>query len=130
MQLEISLSEVQQFLSNQYHIDIDLKNIEKNKIEATYIDSVVLIIKEVKNNVALFNYEVDGLATIVTKIAHFFLDKKLDKTPIEWDSKNKKIKVDLNEFSELKPFLKFVSISKIHFTKDTIVLEMVARGKT
>lgn len=129
MRLEILLSEVQQFLSDQYRINIDLKNIDDNKIEAKYIDSVVLIIKEVKENVVLFYYEVDGLATIVTKIAHLFLDKKLDKTPIDWDSKNKEIKIDLNKFSELKTFLEFVSISEIHFIKDTIVLEMYT-GKT
>jgi hypothetical protein len=130
MRLEILLSEVQQFLSNQYQIDIELKNIEENKIEATYIDSVVLIIKEVKEDVVLFQYEVDGLASIVTKIAHFFLEKKLDKTPIEWDSKNKELTIDLNKITELNAFLKFVSISEIHFIKDTIVLEMYARGKT
>ena len=130
MRLEILLSEVQQFLSNQYQIDIDLKNIEENKIEATYIDSVVLIIKEVKEDVVLFQYEVDGLASIVTKIAHFFLEKKLDRTPIEWDSKNKELTIDLNKITELNAFLKFVSISEIHFIKDTIVLEMYARGKT
>jgi len=130
MRLEIPLSEVQQFLSNQYHINIDLKNIEENKIEATYIDSVVLIINEVKKDVVLFHYEVDGLASIVTKVAHLFLEKKLDKTPIEWDSKNKGLKIDLNKFTELNTFLKFVSISEIHFIEDTIVLEMYARGKT
>ena len=130
MRLEIPLSEVQQFLSNQYQIDIDLKNIEENKIEAKYVDSVVLIIKEVKEDVVLFHYEVDRLASILTKIAHFFLEKKLDKTPIEWDSKNEELKIDLNKITELNVFLKFVSISEIHFVKDTIVLEMYARGKT
>jgi len=129
MRLEILLSEVQQFLSNQYQIDIDLKNIEENKIEATYIDSVVLIIKEVKEDVVVFQYEVDGLASIVTKIAHFFLEKKLDKTLIEWDSKNEELKIDLNKITELNAFLKFVSISEIQFIKDTIVLEMNAIGK-
>ena len=130
MQLEIPLSEVQQFLINQYQIDIDLKNIEENKIEAKYVDSVVLIIKEVKEEVVLFHYEVDRLASIVTKIAHFFLKKKLDKTPIEWDSKNEELKIDLNKITELNVFLKFVYISEIHFIKDTIVLEMYARDKT
>jgi len=128
MRLEITLSEVQQFLSNQYQIDIDLKNIEEDKIEATYIDSVVLIMDEVKDNVVLLHYEVDGLATIVTKIAHFFLEKKLDNTFIEWDSKNEELKIDLNKITELNAFLKFVSISEIHFIKDAIVLEMYARG--
>lgn len=129
MQLEIHLSEVQQFLSNQYHIDIDLKNIEVNKIEATYIDSVDLIIDEVKEDVVLLHYEANGLATLVTKIAHLILEKKLDNTPIEWDSKKKKLKIDLNKFTELNAFLEFVSISDIRFIKDSIVLVMYARVK-
>ena len=130
MRLEIPLSEVQQFLSSQYNIDIDLKNIEENKIEVTYIDSVVLIINEVKEDVVFLHYEADGLATILTKIAHFFLKKKLDKTPVEWDSKNKELKVDLNEITELNKFLVIVSISEIHFKNDSIVLEMYVRDKT
>jgi hypothetical protein len=130
MQLEIPLSEVQQFLSNQFNINIGLRNIEVNKIEAKYIESIVLITDEVKEEVVSFHYEVDGLATIVTKVAHFFLEKKLDNTPIEWDSKNKKLKIDLNKITELTTFLQFVSISKIYFIKDSIVLEMYTRGKT
>jgi hypothetical protein len=130
MQLEIPLSEVQQFLRNQYNINIDLKNIELNKIEATYIDSVVLIIDEVKDDVVSFHYEADGLATIATKIAHLFLGKKLDKTPIEWDSKKRELKIDLNKFTELDTFLEFVTISELQFIKDTIVLDMYVRGKT
>jgi len=130
MRLDIPLSEVQKFLSSQYHIDIDLKNIEENKIEVTYIDSVVVIINEVKEDVVFLHYEADGLATILTKIAHFFLKKKLDKTPVEWDSKNKELKVDLNEITELNKFLVIVSISEIHFKNDSIVLEMYVRDKT
>jgi len=130
MQLIIPLTEVHQFLSNKYHINIDLKNIEENKVEATYIDSVVLIINEVSDNIFLFRYEVDGLATIVAKIAHFFLEKKLDNTPIEWDSKNKELKIDLNKITELNAFLKFMTISEINFINDNIILRMYARDKT
>ena len=82
MQIQISLSEVQQYFSNQYNINVELKNIGVNKIEATYIDSVVLIIDEVKENMVFFHYEVDGLATIVTKVAHIFLDKNWIKRPL------------------------------------------------
>ena len=129
MQLILPLSEVQQFLSNQYNIDIHLRNIELNKIEATYIDSVVLIIKEIKEEVILIDYEVDGLATIVTKLAHFFLEKKLSNTPIEWNSKNEEVKIDLNKITELNGFLKFVCISEMRFINDTIMLEMYVRDK-
>lgn len=125
MQLEIPLSEVQKFLSNQYHIDIDLKNIEENKIEATYIDSVVLNIKEVKEGIIFIHYEVDGLAHIVSKVAHFFLEKKLDQLPIEWDSKTEEIRIDLNKITQLNEFFKFVSISEIRFINDTIVVKML-----
>ncbi len=101
MRLEISLSEVQQFLSNQYQIDVDLQNIEVGKIKATYFDSVVFIIKEVKENVILFHYEADGLASVVTKIAHFFMEKKLDKKHIEWNSEKEEVTIDLNKITEM-----------------------------
>ncbi len=130
MKIEIPISEAQQFLSSQYQFNIDLRNIGENKIEATYIDSVVLTIKEVKEDVVLFKYEIDRLACLVTKMAHFFLEKRLLKTPIEWDSKSEEIKINLNKIKELKAFLKIVSISEIRFKNDAIVLEMSARGKT
>lgn len=129
MKLEIPLSEVQQFISNQYKINVDLKNIEINKIEATYIDSVVLVKDEVKDNLISFHYEVDGLATFVTKIAHLFLGKKLENTPIDWDSKKRELKIDLKKFTELDSFLEFVSISELLFIKDAIVLKLAVRGK-
>lgn len=67
---------------------------------------ILLIIKEVKEDVVFFQYEADGLAWIVTKIDHFFMEKKLDKKHIAWDSKNKELKIDLNKITELNAFLK------------------------
>ncbi len=130
MRLDIPLLEVQQFLRNQYQIGIDLKNTEADNLEAAYFVSVVLIINEVKEDVVLLHYKVTGLAWLVTKIAHFFLKKKLDKTPIHWDSKKGELQIDLKKVNELKSFLKFVSISEIHIIGDSIVLEMLARDNT
>ncbi len=130
MRLEIPLTEVQQFVSNKYQIDIDLKNIEENKIEATYFDSVVLIVNEVKENVVLFHYEVDMLASIVSKIAHFFMEKKLDEMGIEWNSENEELRIDFNKIPELNTFLQYVYISEMRFTNDAVVLEMYTRDKT
>ena len=86
-----------------------------------------MTIKEVKEDVVFFQYEIDWLANIVTKITHIFLNKKLDKTPFEWDSKKEELKIDLNKIKELNAFLKFVSISEIHFINDAILFEMQAR---
>ena len=129
MRLEIPLIEVQQFISSQYQIDIDLKNTGENIIEATYIDSVVLNIKEIKEGMILIHYEVDGLAHVVSKLAHFFLEKKLDQSPIVWDSKLEEVRIDLNKVPQLNSFLKVVSISEIKFTGNAIALEMHVSGK-
>lgn len=75
-----------------------------NENHATLI--ILLIIKEVKEDVVFSQYEADGLAWIVTKIDHFFMGKKLDKKHIAWDSKNKELKIDLNKITELNAFLK------------------------
>jgi hypothetical protein len=130
MRLEIPIKEIQEFLSDFYHIDIGLKNIEENKIKATYIDSVVLIIKEVKEDVVFINYEVDGLAVIAAKVAHFFLEKKLDNIPVEWDAKTKEVTIDLKKIPELIELLKFVYISELHFVNDNILFEFYVRDKT
>lgn len=127
MRLVITLSEIQQFISNQYQIDIELNNIGNDKIEAVYIDSVVLIIKEVKEDLILLHYEVNGLAHIVAKITHFFMKEKLKNIPIEWDSKNEEVKIDLKKFPEMKAFLQFLYISELHFVNDSIVLVFYER---
>ena len=129
MKLLIPIIEVQQFLSNHFQIEIDIKNIEVNKIEATYIDSVVLILKEVKENVISLRYEADGLAHLVTKAAHFFLNKKLADTPIEWDSKNEEVTIDLNKIQELTEFLKFVDVSELQIKNDIIAVVLYVRDK-
>ncbi|MFA4863235.1 MAG: hypothetical protein WC605_05605, partial [Bacteroidales bacterium] len=96
----------------------------------TYIDSVVLIIKEVKEDVVFINYEVDGLAVIAAKVAHFFLEKKLDNIPVEWDAKTKEVTIDLKKIPELIELLKFVYISELHFVNDNILFEFYVRDKT
>lgn len=129
MRLEIPIKEVQDFLRDHYHIKIDLKNIEKDKIEATYIDTVVLIIKEVIQEVVYLRYEVDGLAVIAARIAHFFLDKKLDNIPVDWNAKTKEITIDLTKIPDLSHLLKLVYISDLHFRNDNIVFEFYVREK-
>ena len=129
MRLEIPLKEVQEFLSNYYNINVVLKNIEENKIKATYFDSIVLIIKEVKEDEVLFYYEVDGLVDLIAKVAHFFLEKKLDNIPIEWDSKTREVTIYFKKIQELSNFLKFVYISELHFVNDNILLVLYARDK-
>ena len=130
MRLEIPLKEVQEFLNNYYNINVVLKNIEENKIKATYFDSIVLIIKEVKEDEVLFYYEVDGLVDLIAKVAHFFLKKKLDNIPIEWDSKTREVTIYFKKIQELSNFLKFVYISELHFVNYNILLVLYERDKT
>ena len=130
MRLEIPIKEVQDFLRDHYNIKIDLKNIEENKIEATYIDSVVLVVREVIQEVVFLKYEVDGLAVIAARIAHFFLNKKLDNIPVEWNAKTKEITIDLTAIPDLNNLLKYVYISELHVRNDNIVFVFYVRDKT
>ena len=130
MRLEIPLKEVQEFLNNYYNIDIGLKNIEENKIEANYFVPLVLTIKEVKEDIVVFQYEVNGFVNLLAKGAHFLLGKKPDNVPIEWNSKTKEVTIDLKKIQELRNFLKFVYISELHFVNDNILLVLYARDKT
>lgn len=129
MRLEIPILEVQDFINSYYQINIELKNIAADKIQATYFESVVLILKEIKEDEILFNYDSDGLVNILAKITHFFVERKLENIPIEWNSKTKAVAVKLRKIPELNEFLKFVEISKVHITDDNILILMFARVK-
>jgi hypothetical protein len=129
MRLEIPIKEVQDFLRDHYNIKIDLKNIEDDKIEATYIDKVVIVIKEVVQEIVYLKYEVDGLAVIAARIAHFFLDRKLDDIPVEWNPKTKEITIDLTKVPDLNHLLKLLYISELHFRNDNILFVFYVREK-
>ncbi len=122
MKIEIPLTEVQEFLSNYYNINVGLKNIGEDKIEANYLVSIILTIKEVRKSDVVFQYKVNSIVDLLAKGAHFLLGKKLDDTPIEWDSKTSEVVVDLKKVQALSDFLKIYFISEIHFVNEDIVL--------
>jgi hypothetical protein len=122
MKIEIPLAEVQEFLSNSYNVKVGLKNIGEDRIEANYLVSLVLTIKEVRKDEVVFHYEVNGLVDLLAKGAHFLLEKKLDDSPIEWDSKINEVVFDLKKILALSDFLKIFFISELHFVNENIVL--------
>jgi len=122
MKIEIPITEVQEFLSNYYNINVALKNIGEDKIEANYLVSLILTIKEVRKDEVTFQYEVNGLVDLLAKGAHFLLGKKMDDSPIEWDSKTCEVVVDLKKVQALSDFLKVCFISELHFVNENIVL--------
>lgn len=122
MKIEIPITEVQEFLSNYYNINVALKNIGEDKIEANYLVSLILTIKEVRKDEVTFQYEVNGLVDLLAKGAHFLLGKKMDDSPVEWDSKTSEVVVDLKKVQALSDFLKVCFISELHFVNENIVL--------
>jgi len=121
MKIEIPITEVQDFLSDTYNIKVGLKNIGEDKIKATYFVSLVFTIKEVSKDEVVFHYEVNSLVALLAKGAHFLLEKKLDDTPVEWDSKTSEIVVDLKKVQALSDFLKVYFISELHFVNENMV---------
>ena len=122
MKIEIPITELQDYLRNSYNINVSLKNIGEDKIEANYLVSLILTLKEVRKDEIIFQYEVNCLVDLLAKGAHFLLGKKLDDTPIEWDSKTSEVVVDLKKVGALNDFLKFYFLSELHFVNEDIVL--------
>ena len=122
MKIEIPITEVQDFLSNSYNINVGLKNIGEDRIEANYLVSLILTIKEVRKDEVVFQYEVNSIVDLLAKGAHFLLGKKLDDAPIEWDSKTSEVVVDLKKVQAFSDFLKVFFISELHFVNEDIVL--------
>ena len=122
MKIEIPITEVQDFLSNSYNINVGLKNIGEDRIEANYLVSLILTIKEVRKDEVVFQYKVNSIVDLLAKGAHFLLGKKLDDAPIEWDSKTSEVVVDLKKVQAFSDFLKVYFISELHFVNEDIVL--------
>jgi len=121
MKIEIPITEVQEFLSDTYNIKVGLKNIGEDKIKATYYVSLVFTIKEVGKDEVVIHYEVNSFVALLAKGAHFLLGKKLEDTPVEWDSKTSDVVVDLKKVRALSDFLKIYFISELHFVNENIV---------
>jgi len=124
MKLEIPITEIHDFLSKSYNIKVGLKNIGKDKIEANYLVSLILTIKEVRKYEVIFQYEVNGFVDLLAKGAHFLLEKKMDDTPIDWNSKTSEVVVDLKKIQALSELLNVYFISELHFVKNDIVLTL------
>ncbi len=124
MKIEIPIPEVHDFLSKSYNIKVGLKNIGKDKIEANYLVSLILTIKKVRKYEIIFQYEVNGFVDLLAKGAHFLLGKKMDDTPIEWNSKTSEVVVDLKKIQALSELLNVYFISDLHFVNNDIVLTL------
>ena len=131
MKIEIPITEVQELLSNYYNINVGLKNIGEDKIEANkYLVSLILTIKEVRKDEVIFQYKVNGFVDLLAKGAHFLLRKKIDDTPIEWDSKTSEVVVDLKKVQALSDFLKVFFISELSFVNENIAMVLNIKSIT
>jgi len=124
MKLIIPISEVEQLINNYYQIKIKLKNIEENKLQVTNNDSVVLTVSGVKEDLVLFTYKVSGLIDLISKVAKFFMKKKLKTIPIIWDAKTKEISLDLKKIKQISRVLELMNIDDVQFIKDALVLDL------
>lgn len=124
MKIEIPITEVHDFLSKSYNIKVGLKNIGEDKIEANYLVSLILTIKEVRKDEVIFQYKVNGFVDLLAKGAHFLLEKKIDDTPIEWNSKTSEVVVDFKKIQAFSDLLKIYFISELHFVNNDIVFTL------
>ena len=124
MKIEIPITEVHDFLSKSYNIKVGLKNIAEDKIEANYFVSLILTIKKVRKYEVIFQYEVNGFVDLLAKGAHFLLEKKIDDTPIEWNSKTSEVVIDLKKIQAFSELLNVYFISELHFVNNDIVLTL------
>lgn len=130
MRLEVSLTEVQVYLSNCYKINLNLNNKAEGIIEVEYFIPMVFSINKVEENQVTFLYKVNAIPNLLVRGAHYAFRKKLEDSPFNWDSKTKKITLDFTKVEILSCFLNFFHITKLRFNNDHIILELKEKTKT
>lgn len=127
MKFEVQLTEVVAFLKSCYNVNVGLKNVEEGKIEVKYLVTADLTIKDLKDDIVTIIYEVNGVVDLLVKGANFFLGKKIDEMPFEWNPKTSEVIVNLNEIEPLANLLKYFQITDIPFVNDNIVVLLNTR---
>ena len=122
MKIEIPLTQVQQFLLTNYHINIAFKNIGADKIEVKYFVSMVLTIMEVKKDEIVLRYQLNGFVNLLVKGAHFLFRNKLKDAPFDWKLGTREIIVNVMKVPALSSFVKLFYISEMHFVNESILL--------
>lgn len=129
MKLEISLTEVQEFLASSFDKKVGLKYIKEDTIEIDYYASIVLKIKEVKADEIVFQYQANGLVDLLALGAKIFIGKKLEDLPVEWDAKTDEIFFYLYKVEALSNFLMTFNIFSVSIVNEVVVLELHAKSK-
>jgi hypothetical protein len=129
MKLEISITEVKEVIQNYYHLHVGIKNVGEDKIKLSYYGSIILSLKEIKEEEVVFSYEVNGFVELMAKGVHYFLKKKVEFDPLEWNTVAKEITFDLKKIKELREVINFLYISEIHFIDEIILLELSVKNK-
>jgi hypothetical protein len=129
MKLEISITEVKEVIQNYYHLHVGIKNVGEDKIKLSYYGSIILSLKEIKEEEVVFSYEVNGFVNLMAKGIHYFLKQKVEFDALEWNTTEKEVTFDLKKIKEVREIIKFLYISEIHFLDEIILLELSVKNK-
>jgi hypothetical protein len=129
MRLEISINEVKEVIQNYYHLHVGIINVGEDKIKLSYYGSIILLLKEINEEEVVFSYEINGFVKLMAKGIHYFLKKKVEFFPLEWNTDAKEVTFDLKKIKELQGVIKFLYISEIHFVDEIILLELSVKNK-
>jgi hypothetical protein len=129
MRLEISIIEVKEVIQNYYHLHVGIKNVGEDKIKLSYYGSIILSLKEIKEEEVVFSYEVNGFVELMAKGIHYFLKQKVELDALEWNTTAKEVTFDLKMIKEMREVIKFLYISEIHFLEEIILLELSVKNK-
>ncbi|MCD8166624.1 MAG: hypothetical protein LUE93_11230 [Bacteroides sp.] len=128
MRAVVDLQEIRDFMAKDKKLArIKIKNIALNTIKVTYIMSLELAIVEVKPTTVTIQYKVGFLKNMLAKIAHGFLNDKIDKNIIHWDTDHKLVEVLLHNISQAQKFFQYGELENITISDDKVIVELAAR---
>ena len=77
-------------------------------------------LKEIKEEEVVFTYEINGFVALMAKGVHYFLKKKVEFVPLEWNTVAREVTSSISNKTHTSVEIKNISIS---FPKSVVIKE-------
>ncbi len=124
MKIELPLIEIEDYIKDNYGVDVKIKFADFNKIEVEYLFGIQIQVVEFTDYTVRFSYDLNWAANLIAKNAKFFTSDYIDSKILLWDTSNKTFKLNLIKIDALESFLNSFKIKDFCLKDHSLIIEL------